>query len=110
MKTFYQKFSATMFLIGLLVFLCGVTACCPEGEVMYQGECKDEYEVCLLVNCEAELVACVVNSSCASLLDCMTNCSTDTCMDTCVDEYPDGVEDLSDVFTCEDNQCSDECY
>ena len=75
-------------------------------------DCADDVadeETCEDCYCYGNIVACVTNDDCISLNDCLSLCDSDDddCMYACIDEYPDGYNDLADYIYCVQDNCSE---
>ena len=65
--------------------------------------------VCDYQSCAAEKVDCLTDDACVSLLDCAAACSTDSCVQSCVQWEPEGVEPLRDWGDCQERSCGPVC-
>ena len=73
-------------------------------------ECADtvaDIDTCENCYCYGYVIACVTNDACLDFYDCLAACDSDACTEACMSDYPDGVDDFIDYYTCMDESCSD---
>ena len=86
-----------------------VLDCRDENCTAYQCEDVYNFDTCLMCYCGDFVDTCDYNPDCIDLLYCISECDTSdaTCQEACAADYPNGVNDLLNVFYCRDDYCWD---
>ena len=87
----------------------GGSSCDPKTQVQ-STECDDCFNAAIKGACAADANACVGDTECKAILECMQACSDATCQDGCISQHPNGTQKLFTYFSCGDVQCHDQCY
>ncbi|HTJ82925.1 MAG TPA: hypothetical protein VL400_14490 [Polyangiaceae bacterium] len=92
-----------------LVADCAATAC--DGSCNWGGEPLDPCQKCLYTDCADEMNACIGNTECVAVWQCLQGCGPTqlSCHQACYDAHPSGVMPLEDLFSCSTNSCPDTC-
>jgi hypothetical protein len=92
-----------------LVADCAATAC--DGSCNWGGEPLDPCTKCLYLDCSAEMNACVGDTECLAVWDCLQGCGPGqlTCHQACYDAHPSGVLPLENLLGCSNDQCPNTC-
>jgi hypothetical protein len=105
----HAKLAAALFLLTLCGALFGSWGCgdnCGSVDSRCSSIADDSCGKCLASCCCSQLEACATNSSCANLVSCAADCSTNSCIDSCVSDYPSGAGRFNDYMDCADSHCS----
>jgi hypothetical protein len=82
----------------------------PPGGGMCLGQTATEpCDQCLFGSCCRELEACVGNTQCISLVECINACTAAGCEEQCLTQFPGGQAGLLAVGQCLETKCSTVC-